>query len=463
MKANIIIRTFCAVALCGLLGSCGIYKKYETPDSTALTAAYKDARKATPDSTALGNLLWEDVFTDPMLVELIHMGLANNTNLQNAMLNVEIAHANLKGARLAYLPSVVLAPNGGAASYAGSDLNWTYTIPAQVSWEIDIFGKLLNSKRAAKASLMRSEAYAQAARSQIISAIANTYYAIAAVRSQLTLSRNTAQLWAQTTQTMADLKEAGRGVTEAAVVQSRANYYSILGSITDLEVQLDQLNNTMSLLLNTMPREWATTDVVNLEMPVELTSGGVPMAQLAARPDVNAAEQALAAAYYNTASARAAFYPAINISFNGGFTNLLGSVIKNPGEWFYQLAGSLAMPLFARGQNIARLEGAKAQQKQALNNFEYTLLSAAAEVSDAMVTYTKSTEKSELLAQQVANLQLSVDYTQELMLYSTGQTSYLEVLTAQQGLLAAQISQINTELARARSVVNLYQAMGGGR
>ena len=462
MKLHNIVRLAVVALALATMSSCHIYKKYETPTDTALTKAYVEAREQQTDSAAFGNLLWEDVFTDPQLVTLINQALANNTNLRNAQLNVEVAHAQLKGARLAYLPSLALAPNGAGASYAGSDLSWTYSIPAQLSWEIDIFGKLLNSKRGAQAAFAKSEAYAQAVRSQIISAVATTYYSIAAVRNQLNLSRNTAVLWKETVQTMRDLKEGGRGVTEAAVVQSNANYYSILASITDLEVSLDQLNNTMSLLLNTLPQEWAVTDKVNLDVP-QILRAGVPMAELAARPDVLAAEQDLAAAYYATNSARAAFYPGLTISVNGGFTNLLGSFIKNPGDWFYQLAGSLVAPLFSRGQNIARLEASKAQQKQALNNFEYALLSAASEVSDALTGYEKSQEKSALLKEQVANLEKSVEYTNDLMLYSTGTTSYLEVLTAQQGLLSAQISQINTELARARSVINLYQALGGGR
>lgn len=446
-----------------VLGSCNIYKKYQTPTDTPLTAAYAAAREQQPDSAAFGNLLWEDVFTDPLLVDLINTALQNNTSLANARLNIEVAQANLRGAKLAYLPSVVLAPTGSGSSMAGSDLSWTYNLAGQVSWEVDIFGKLLNSKRAAKANLLKSEAYAQAVRSQLIAAVASNYYAIAAVREQLQLSRSTAVLWEQTVQTMRDLKEGGRGVTEAAVVQSAANYYSILSSITDLEVSLDQLNNSMSLLLNTTPtNEWQVASTVDLTTPAILRAG-VPMTELAARPDVASAEQTLAAAYYTTAAARAAFYPGLTISFSGGFTNQLGQIVKNPGEWFYQLAGSLTAPLFSRGQNIARLQASKAQQQQALNSFEYTLMNAAAEVSDAMTTYTKSLEKSALLQQQVMNLEKSVEYTQDLMLYSTGSTSYLEVLTAQQNLLSAQINQINTKLTRARAVINLYQALGGGR
>jgi len=463
MKAIRIVRAALAmVVLAASMSSCHIYKKYETPTSTALTKAYAEARQAEVDSAAFGNLLWEDVFTDPLLADLIERALQNNANLQNAMLNVDVARAQLRGARLSYLPSLALAPNGSGSSMAGSDLSWSYTLPAQLSWEVDIFGKLLNSNRGAKAALLQSEAYAQAARSQIISAVASTYYSIAAVRAQLDLSRTTSELWKETVQTMRDLKEGGRGVTEAAVVQSAANYYSILGSITDLESSLDKLNNTMSLLLDTLPQEWTVTNRVDLSVP-EILRAGVPMVELACRPDVQAAEQSLAAAYYATNSARAAFYPGLTITANGGFTNLLGSMVKNPGEWFYNLAGSLVAPLFSRGQNIARLQASKAQQQQAMNNFEYSLMSAAAEVSDALTVYEKSKEKSGYLKEQVANLEKSVEYTRDLLIYSTGSTSYLEVITAQQGLLQAQISQINTELARANAVINLYQALGGGR
>ncbi len=442
-----------------LLSGCHIYKKYETPQTSALTRAYAEARKAPADSAAFGNLLWENVFTDPVLVDLINRALTNNKDLRNAKLNVDIAHAQMKGARLSYLPSVALAPNGAGSSYAGSDISWTYQLPAQVSWEIDIFGKTLNRKRNAEAAYRMSEAYARATRSQIISAVAYNYYAIAAVNSQLELSRSTARSWGESVEVMKNLKLAGR-VTEAAVVQSAAQYYSIQASITDLEVQLDQLNNTMSLLRNEMPQNWNITSTLDFKTP-EIVRSAIPMAELASRPDVEAAEEALAVAYYATNSARAAFYPGLSITANGGFTNLLGSFVKNPGDWFYQLAGSLTMPLFARGQNIAGLEAAKAQQKQAMNNFEYALLNASAEVSDALTVYQKSAEKELLLIEQVQNLEKSVEYTQDLLQYSTG--TYLEVLTAQQSLLGAQTSFISSRLSQARAFINLYQALGGGR
>lgn len=458
-----ILRKISCVAMAAgaavLLSGCHIYKKYETPQSSALTRAYAEARQTPVDSAAFGNLRWEKVFTDPLLVDFINRALENNKDLNNARLNVEVAHAQMQGARLSYLPYVALAPNGAGASYAGSNINWTYQLPAQVSWEIDIFGKTLNRKRNAEAAFRMSKDYAQATRSQIISAVAYTYYAIAAVNSQLELSRTTAQSWGESVEVMKNLKLAGR-VTEAAVVQSTAQYYSIQASITDLEVQLDQLNNTMSLLLNEIPQNWNITTTLDFERP-EIVRTEIPMAELASRPDVAAAEESLAMAYYATNSARAAFYPGLSISANGGFTNLLGSFIKNPGDWFYQLAGSLTMPLFARGQNIAGLKAAKAQQKQALNNFEYALLNAASEVSDALTVYEKSAEKERLLVEQVKNLEKSVEYTNDLLQYSTG--TYLEVLTAQQNLLGAQTAFISSRLSQARAFINLYQALGGGR
>ncbi len=458
-RLNILRAAVVAIAATTMLGSCNVYKKFEMPTDTALTKEYVEAREHKVDSSAFGNMLWEDVFTDPMLHDLINQALANNSNLANAKLNVDIANAQLRGAKLAYFPSVALAPNGAGSSVAGSKFSWSYQLPAQVSWEVDVFGKLLNSKRGAQAALYSSEAYAQAARSQLIAAVANTYYALASLHAQHQLSLETADLWAKSVQVMKDLKEAGR-LNETAVVQSQANYFSILASITDIELEIDKLNNTMSLLLNTMPQNWAVSPNAKMSAPA-IVREQIPMVELANRPDVRAAEQTLAGAYYSTASARAAFYPSLNITANGGFTNSLGSMIVNPGEWFANLAGQLTAPLFSRGQNIARLQAAKASQQQAMNNFEYTLLSASAEVSDAMTAYEKSAKKQEYLIQQVENLEKSVEYTQELL--TLGTSTYLEVLTAQQGLLSAQISEISTGLAQAQAVISLYQALGGGR
>lgn len=448
-----------SVMLTATLSSCHIYDKYELPQDNAIIDNYRKAIEMPVDSTSLGNLTWEETFTDPLLQNLIRTALENNKDLENARLNVEIAQAQLKGAKLSYFPSLAFAPNGGTASYGGSHMNWSYTLPLSASWEIDAFGKILNRKRGAQVGVEQAQNYQQAVRSQIIGAVANTYYAIAALQMQLEVSKQTAAIWEQQVKNMELMKEAGR-VNEAAVVQNRANYYSVMASIPELESALHEANNTMSLLLNTFPTTWTVTKDMTFNAPAVVREG-VPMAYLAARPDVRASENAFAVAYYATNSARANFYPSIVISAQGGFTNLLGSMISNPGKWFIQLAGSLTAPIFSRGQNIATLEAAKAQQQQALNNFEYSVLNAAAEVSDAMVSYDKNLKKQEMLSKQIGELEKSVDITNQLLQY--GSSTYLEVLTAQQSLLAAQLNEINTWHSRVAALVNLYQSLGGGR
>lgn len=452
-------RILIASALVAALSSCHVYDKYELPKDNAILDKYREAVEQPVDTTSLGNLSWERAFTDPSLQTLIRTALANNKDLDNARLNVEIAQAQLKGAKLSYFPSLAFTPNGGTASYGGSHMNWSYSLPLAASWEIDVFGKILNRKRGAEMGVLQAQNYSQAVRSQIVGAVANTYYAIAALNMQLEVSRKTATLWEQQVKNMELMKEAGR-VNEAAVVQNRANYYSIRASIPELEAALHEANNTMSLLLNTFPNTWVVNTDMNCEPPAELTKG-VPVSYLASRPDVRAAENAFAVAFYATQSARANFYPSLVISAQGGFTNLLGSMISNPGKWFIQLAGSLTAPIFSRGQNIATLEAAKAQQQQALNNFQYTVLNAGAEVSDAMVSYSSSLEKQKMLSAQITELEKSVDITNQLLQY--GSSTYLEVLTAQQSLLAAQLSEINAWHSRMAAMVNLYQALGGGR
>lgn len=465
MKLNkIILLPAVTAVMLSSLGSCGIYKKYETPSDTALLAEYKKAQQAEIDSMAYGNMRWQDVFTDPVLAGLIEQALANNVNLRNAKLNIDIAHAQLKGAKLSYFPSVALAPNGSGSKIfmnPSQSMSWSYQIPLSVSWEVDVFGKLLNSKRGAEVALEKSEDYAQAVRSQLIAGVANCYYSIAAIKAQLEVSRSTSVIWEKNVQAMKDLKEAGT-VTEVAVVQSEAQYYGILASITDLEVSLDEMYNTLSLLVGVMPQQWEVSADAMLTVP-SIIRESVPMYELAMRPDVAAAERDMAIAYYATNSARAAFYPGLNITANGGFTNLLGSMIKNPGEFFINLAGSLTVPLFSRGANISRLEAAKIQQQQAMNSFEYTLMSASAEVSDAMTLYKKSVEKQTLLKEQSEKLALAVDYTTELLKLGSYNTTYLDVLTAQQSLLSAQISAITARNNETRALINLYQALGGGR
>ena len=443
-----------------LLSGCGIYKKYEMPIENKYVNEYAQS-VATADSASLPYLGWEKVFTDPTLADYIRTALAQNKDVDNARLNVRMAQAQLKGAKLSYFPSVALSPNGGAAKYGTGKMDtWTYTIPLSVQWEVDVFGKILNRKRGARVAEEQMQDYEQAVRSQIVSAVANTYYGLMLLDQQLDLTERTAAIWKDQVESMKLMKQAGM-VNEAAVVQSTANYWSIMASIPDIRQAIYEMNGTMSLLLHTERKEWPVSQNMDFEIPLDIAAG-VPLCYLGARPDVRAAERGLATAYYGVCSARAAFYPSLIIAPQGGFTNLVGSMVMNPGKWFLQLAGSLAAPLFSRGQNIANLEVAKAKQEQAMNNFETTVLSAANDVSDALSKYTNNNEKRTYLLQQIDNLEKSVEYTQELLTLDQ-RTTYLEVLTAQSSLLSAQLASLNCWHNKVTALITLYQAVGGGR
>lgn len=458
---NKLIKIFLPAILAIMLSGCHIYKKYELPaEESSFVADFKKAMEVAPDSSSLPYLRWERVFTDPLLQKYINMALESNTDLDDARKNVEIAQAQLKGAKLSYFPAVSFNPNGGTASYGGSHMDWSYTLPLSASWEIDVFGKILNRKRGAKVSVEQMRDYEKAVRSQIICGVANTYYALVLLNQQLDLTKRTSVIWKNQVESMKLMKEAAY-VNEAAVVQSAAQYWSIMSSIPDIEQAIHEANNTLSVLLHTYPQEWEVTNNLDFTLPVDI-SEGVPMNYLAVRPDVHAAERGLAAAYYTTNSARAAFYPSLTISAQGGFTNLLGSFITNPGDWFIQLAGQLAAPLFSRGQNIATLEVAKAKQKQAMNAFEKTVLSASSDVSDALSNYRTNHEKREYILKQIDNLEKSVEYTQELLTLDQ-KTTYLEVLTAQSSLLSAQLASLQCWHNKVTSMISLYQAVGGGR
>lgn len=454
-----IIRIAVAASVLPMLAGCHIYQKFdiEKQDSNLAKEYARAAEQPAPET--LGNTRWEVVFTDPLLQDYIRQALAQNADLENARLNVEVAHANLRGARMAYFPSLSLGAQASSSNINNFKVqSWSYSVPLQASWEVDLFGKLLNNKRSASANYEMTQDYAQAVRSQIIGAVANCYYAIGALRSQIRLSEETAEIWKKNVETMRDYKLIGR-TNEAAIMQAEANYLSILANLQDLRHSLIETNNSLALLLHKMPQEFPIGEL-NFAPPT-LVLNGIALEQLAARPDVRAAEKSLAVAYYATNSARSAFYPGLTLSAGYTFTNTMGTIVKNPGEFISSLVGSITAPLFSRGQNIARLQATKAQQKQALNSFEKTLLSAASEVSNALTAYESNVEKQKHLTAQVEDLTKASEYTKDL--YSMGDASYLEMLTAQSSLLSAQMSLINCELAQAQSVINLYQSLGGGR
>lgn len=372
---------------------------------------------------------------------------------------VKQAEATLLSSRLSYLPSLSLSPEGSLSSFNHQAVTRTYQLPVAASWEVDLFGNLLNAKRGAKASLLQSEAYKQAVQTQLIASIANSYYTLLMLDRQLNISEETTRNWEQSVATMRALKAAAL-TNEAAVTQSEANYYQIKATLPDLRKQIREVENALSLVLGQTPGSIERDEWKPLTLPPTL-SAGVPLQLLSNRPDVKQAEMTLASAYYSTNTARSAFYPQMTINGSAGWTNSAGTAILNPARFLATAIGSLVQPLFNKGTNIARLKIAKAQQEEARLNFHQSLLNAGSEVSNALYQFHSSGEKSGERTHQITALEQSVKYTQSLM--RLGTSTYLEVLTAQQSLLTAQLTQVSDQFEQMQAVINLYQALGGGR
>ena len=436
---------------------CGIYKPYSRPE-VKTDGLYGDV--AQDDTTSLGNMSWQEIFTDPLLQELIAEGLDHNTDLQIAHLRVSEAEAALKSARLAYLPSFNVAPQGSVSSFDNANTAKIYNIPITASWEVDIFHGVTNAKRKAKAVYTQSKDYEQAVKTQLIAGVANLYYTLLMLDSQYEVSRQTAAKWQEGVRTMQAMKNAGMA-NSVAVAQYEANQLAVEVSLHDMEHKISTIENSLATLLGRTAQRIERGKLEEQVVPEELLVG-VPVQLLSQRPDVRASEAGLMSAFYATSSARSALYPHITLSGSAGWTNKGGMGVVNPGKALLTVAGNLLQPIFNAGQNRARVKIAKAQQEQALLSFQQTLLNAGAEVNNALKQSQTARAKKDLRQQQVEELERAVENTQLLMQYSANHT-YLEVLTAQQSLLAAKMSQIADRFDEIQGVVNLYHALGGGR
>ena len=399
------------------------------------------------------------MFSDPQLQALIAQALENNTDLQSAQWRVKEAEATLKSARLAYLPSFNFAPQGSISSFDNANTTKTYSIPVTTSWQIDIFGGITNAKRKAKALYLQSREYEQAVKTQLIASVANLYYTLLMLDSQYEVTGETARKWEETVRTMRAMKDAGM-TNEAGVAQYEGSYYAIEASLHDLEYSIREAENSLCSVLGLAPQEITRGSLDNQQLPQELAVG-VPVQMLSNRPDVRSAEYSLMQSFYATNAARSALYPSITLSGSAGWTNNGGMGVSDPGKLLLSAAGSLLQPIFNAGANRANLKIAKAQQEEAKLSFRQTLLNAGAEVNNALTQCQSARAKTDLRAKQIEALTRAVESTELPMEHSS--TTYLEVLTAQQSLLSAQLSQITDRFDEIQGIVNLYQALGGGR
>lgn len=445
-----------------LTSSCSIYRKYHRPEDLPVDSLYRSdvMAVATEDTTSLGYMSWEEMFTDPHLQELIRTGLEHNVDLQSAILRVEEAKAQLSAAKWAYAPSLNLTPQGGLSSVNGNKASWNYNAGGAVSWDIDLFGSLLNSKRGAQATLLQQQAYQQAVRSQIIGTIANSYYALLMLDDQVRISAENVEIWREQVRTMEAMLRVGK-TNESAVTQARANLYALEASYADLVRQQRETENSICSLLGQPYSPVERGTLAEQTVPENITVS-VPLQLLSNRPDVMQAEMAYASSYYSTNMARSAFYPSINLSGSAGWTNSVGQAISNPAGWLLSALGQLTMPIFNHGQLRANLKVSKAEEEIARLNYRQALLNAGEEVNNALFAIQTNETMLQKHQAQCKDLERTLISTEYLFRNSSG-TTYLELLTAQQSLLSAQLNAISDQYQLLQSVVTLYQALGGGR
>ncbi|KQO20636.1 hypothetical protein ASF10_16305 [Flavobacterium sp. Leaf82] len=449
-----------------LLSAC-VTKKYERPTTISTDKLYRD--QASADSATIANMPWQTVFKDQKLNALIQKGLDQNLNLKNAIENIVQSRATLRQAKLGYYPTLNADANvtrnkqseAGLNFPAGININTlttTYKLGLSTSWEADIWGKLSSSKRAALASYLSTDAAKQAVQTQLISDIANNYFLLLAYDKQLEITKSTLESRIKNVEVIKALKE-GAIVTGASVVQSEANQHAAEVLIPDLKRSIRETENALNILLGQASGPIERGTLGDQVIPEKIAIG-LPAQLLENRPDIRQAEFDLRAAFETTNMAKTYFYPSLTLTASGGFSNLqLTDFFTN--SVFYSLIGGLTQPIFNQGLNNARLTTAQSRQVQAMNNFQQSLLVAGQEVSNALYAYEMAVEKEDSREKQIAALEKAVDFTQELLEYSSA-TNYTDVLTSEQNLLAAQLSGINDNLQKLQAVVDLYRALGGG-
>ena len=445
---------------CFLLTGCGLYKNYERPADLRTDGLYGSAQVGNTEQS-LGAKAWREFFTDPTLQALIERGLSQNANMRQVDLQIQEAQAYLKVAKLAYIPSLSLAPQGQLSSMDWNKPLKFYSVPLTATWQIGSLGSLRNAKKSAQVALEQSKTVRQAVQQNLVSNIANLYYTLCSLDAQLALSQTTAKNWRQSVEMTKKLMEAGRS-NKAAVSQTEANCLSVEASVLDLEDAIRQTENALCTILGEAPHHIERTSLASFQAPAVIETG-IPLALLQNRPDVKQAELQLASAFYAVNSATANFFPSLTISGTLGFTNNGGALELSPGQWIWNALGQLLQPIFQNGRLRAQKKVAKLKQEEAKIAFQQSLVAAGNEVNSALASLQTAEAKKSFMTQQVAALTDAVQATEALYKDNVSrQVNYLNVLTAQTGLLNAQMGQIGNDLEAVQATIDLYQALGGG-
>ena len=445
---------------CLLLTSCGVYRNYQRPTDLQTDGLYGSAQVGNSEQS-LSAKAWREFFTDPQLQTLIERGLSQNLSMRQLDLQIQEAQEYLKCSKLAYIPSLSFAPQGQLSSVDWAKPLKFYTVPLTASWQIGSFGTLRNAKKSAEVTVEQTRTARQAVQQALVANIANIYYSLCMLDAQLAVSEQTAKNWRESVELTRKLMEAGRS-NKAAVAQSEANCYNVEANLLDLRQAIIEAENGLCTLLGEAPHHIERGSLASFQAPAAVETG-IPLALLQNRPDVRQAELALASKFYAVNTAKAAFYPSLTISGTLGFTNNGSSIELDPGKWLWNALGQLVQPIFQNGRLRAQKHVAEMQQQEAKLAFQQALIAAGSEVNTALVKLQTAQGKRTFIDGQISSLTDAVNATEALYKDNVSrQVNYLNVLTAQTGLLSAQLGQLANQYAIISATIELYQALGGG-
>jgi outer membrane protein, multidrug efflux system len=448
-----------------LLAGCTVGPNYKRPAVTVPTG-YRDAMLA-PNLpvSSLGNENWWQIYQDPVLVQLIHTALRQNYDVRIAATRVLEAQAQLGITRANQLPSASLGANIYSQQNAKvSNLFPPYEVNAgqlnlSVIWNLDFWGKYRRQTEAARAQMLGSEWGQRATISSLVANVATAYFQLRALDSQLEIAKRTLASRQQSLQLTNVLAKHG-SASDLDVSQSEQLVYTASETIPDLERQIEQQENVLSILLGENPQSIPRGRSITEQPVPESVPAGLPSELLERRPDIRQAEENVVAANAQIGVAKAAFFPSFSLTGTGGLeSNALNRFLSQPSQtWF--AAFSVSQPLFEGGRLRSGLRLARAQWQESVLSYQQTVQDALEQVSNALVAYQEDRDfrgQQELLTQATQRSdQLSV------VLYKQGGASYLQVLTSETNYYSAELNLVQAQLNERLALVQVYEALGGG-
>lgn len=462
--SNIIV----AAAVSMMLTGCGLYNKYEktVQEPADPFGTTQDITSATSE-TSIADMSWREFFTDSQLQQLIEQALANNTDLNSARINIEKSQISLRTKKLAFLPSLYFSPQGSLSSFDGAKATKSYTLPLDISWDIDVFGSMRNKKRAAQAALLQAQMTEESTRSNLISNVAQQYFYLQLLDRELDILIQTDSLWKASLDTEQALYENGQAYS-TAVNQQEASCLDVKLQIVAIKRAIRSTENELCTLLCITPQhiersKWYPEDKYHSAADKHFFEDrfmkiGVPAMMLERRPDIRLANYYIEEAFYNVQAARAAFFPSIKLTGELGWSNNGGFV--NPAKFLWSVVGQLSQPIFAHGEINANYKISKLTEENLKKKYVQTVIDAGNEVNEAIADCHAARQNHEYYHRQVEVLHEAYIGTHELM--DNGKAQYLEVLTAQESLLSAQLNEATNMYSGAQAIISLYIALGGG-